>query len=138
MPSHKGRLVKFQIDTSNDHNTPSWVTIGQQRGGGVNRTGETADASHKDDNGWGSGVHTKNTWQFTIDGALNAADPAWAALLSAYRNQELKWFKVDRSAIGGEDEEGQCWITDLSDDNPNDGVVTYTLTLQGDGALSAI
>ena len=138
MPSYKGRHVKVYIDVSTDHTTPDWQLIGQQRGGGVDRQGETADGTHKDDDGWGSGVHVKNTWSINVDGALNPADPQWAELLGAYRSQKLRWFKIDRSAISGEDEEGQAWITGLPEEWPVDGVVTYSLTLQGDGALSAI
>ena len=136
MPS-PGRKVKIKVDLNSVGGAgANWVTIGQQRGGGLSRTSETADATHKDDDGYPRAVITRTPWSISVDGCLNPADPAWAFIHQKWKEKAQPFFQVDRSEIGGSKEEGQCTITDLSEDFPESDLVTFTAELQGEGPLN--
>ena len=136
MPVFAGRQVKIKIDTNGVGGSgASWVALGQQRGGGFGRTTETADATHKDDNGWPAAVITRTPWSISCDGAVNPADSAWTYLKTQWGNKNKVWVQVDASPIGGEKVEGQCIITDLSQEFPESDVVTFNAEFEGASAL---
>lgn len=134
-----GREVLIKYDTNGVGGTgASWVTIGQQRGGGLGRSSETADATHKDDSGWASAVITRIGWSVSVDGAMNPSDTAWTNLLSDWASKSKVWIQIDQSAIsGGTKREGQAIITTIDEDFPEGDIVAYTIELLGDGSLSA-
>ena len=137
MAVYAGRSVLVKIDTNGVGGSgANWVKVGQQRGGGLSRSSETADATHKDDAGYPSAVITRTPWSVSADGALNPVDTAWVYLYAAWKNKTKIWTQIDRSAVGGIKEEGQAIITDLSEEFPESDLVSYSLELQGDGSLS--
>lgn len=137
MAVYAGRQVLIKVDTSGVGGSgATWATIGQQRGGGLTRGSETADATHKDDQGYPSAVITRTPWSISCDGALNPADSAWSYLRTNWKNKAKVWIQVDESAIGGEKVEGTCIITDLSKEFPEGDLVSYSMEFQGDGALA--
>jgi len=136
MAVYAGRQVLVKIDTNESGGASAvWATIGQQRGGGFGRTSETADATHKDDNGWPDAVVTRTPWTVSCDGALNPADSAWALLLTTWEAKTKVWVQVNAHPIGGEYKEGQAIITDLSYEFPESDVVTFTCELMGASPL---
>ena len=136
MAVYAGRQVLVKVDTNETGGaSATWTTIGQQRGGGFSRTSETADATHKDDNGWPDAVITRTPWSVSCDGALNPADTAWALLLTNWEGKTKMWVQVNANPISGEYVEGQAIITDLSYEFPESDVVTFTLELQGASSL---
>lgn len=129
-----GRQVLVKVDTNGVGGAgASWITIGQQRGGSFGRTSETADATHKDDQGYPSAVITRTPWSMSVDGAMNPADSAWSYLLARWKAKEKPWIQVDASAIGGEKTEGTCIIANLTYDFPESDLVSYTAEFTGDG-----
>lgn len=137
MAVYAGRLVLIKVDTSQvGGGSAVWVTIGQQRGGSFGRSMETADATHKDDAGWASAVITRRAWSISADGALDPANPGWVEILEMFDANTVTWIQVDASAIAsGEKKEGTAIITDLSYEFPESDLVSFTIELQGDGAL---
>jgi TP901-1 family phage major tail protein len=133
-----GRVVLIKLDMNDTGTTTaSWQTVLQQRGGSLGRTAETADSTHKDDAGWATFINTRKGWTVSGDGAMDASDSTFIVLKDHWTNQSRIWVQVDASAMEGTGEkvEGEAWITDLSTDFPESDVVTYTLELQGHGAL---
>lgn len=138
MAVHAGREVFINIDTSDVGGTgANWTKIGQQRGGGISRTSETADATHKDDQGYPSAVITRTPWSVSADGALDPTDSVYAQLVTAWKNKNKVWVQSDEGLISGEVVEGQAIITDLSKEFPESDLVSYTCELQGDGELAS-
>lgn len=136
MAVYAGRQVVVKIDTVEGGGAgATWVTIGQQRGGGFSRTSETADGTHKDDNGWPDAIVTRTPWSVSCDGALNPADAAWALLLTTWEAKTKAWIQVNAFDIAGEYVEGECIITDLSYEFPESDVVTFTCELMGASSL---
>ena len=136
MAVYAGRQVLVKVDTNETGGaTATWQTIGQQRGGGFGRTSETADATHKDDNGWPDAVVTRTPWSVSVDGALNPADTAWTLLLTNWEAKIKTWVQVNAFPISGEYKEGEVLITDLSYEFPESDVVTFTCELMGSSPL---
>lgn len=138
MAVHAGRLVLIKIDLNGVGGAgANWVTVGQQRGGGTKKGSETADSTHKGDDGWPSAVITRTPWSISCDGALDPLDSALAYLETSWAAKTKVYAQIDKSALsGGTKKEGRAIITDFSDEYPEGDVVTFTLELQGDGALS--
>ncbi len=136
MPVYAGRQVKVRIDTNGVGGAgANWIHIAQQRGGSFSRTSDTADATHKDDNGWPSAVITRTPWSVSCDGAMNPADSVWSYLKTQWAAKNKVWVQVDASAIGGEKVEGQCIVTDLSYEFPESDLVTFTGEFEGSSPL---
>jgi predicted secreted protein len=136
MAVYAGRLVLVKYDTAGvGGGSATWVTIGNQRGGGQTLGSETADSTHKSDDGWPSAVITRTPWSVSCDGALDAADSTLSALETAWAAKTKVWIQVDYTSVGGVAKEGQAIITDFSRDFPEGDLCAYTLELQGDGSL---
>jgi TP901-1 family phage major tail protein len=138
MASYAGRQVLVKVDLNNvgGSGATNWTQVGQQRDGGITRSSETADATHKDDLGYPSAVITRTPWSVTCDGALNPIDSVLSFLKAKWKAKAMVWVQVDASAISGEKVEGQAIITDFSFGFPEGDLVSYTCEFQGDGALS--
>lgn len=137
MAVYAGRQILIKVDTNGVGGAgANWVTVGQQRGGGLARGSETADATHKDDAGYPSAVITRTPWSISCDGALNPSDTAWTYLLTNWKAKTKVWVQVDESAISGEKVEGQAIITDFSKEFPEGDLASYSLEFQGDGELA--
>lgn len=131
-----GRKVKIKVDLNGIGGAgANWATVGQQRGGSFGQTTETADATHKDDDGWPQDVITRTPWTVSCDGALNPLDSAWGFLNAAWGSKTKVYVQVDASLIGGEKKEGQAVITNISREFPEGDAYTYTLEFKGQGPL---
>jgi len=134
-----GRKVKIYVDLNgNGGSGANWALVGQQRGGGVSRGTATADATHKDDDGWESHAITTNNWGISADGALKVGDTALAFLRTKWRAREKVYAKIDRTALSDISEVGLSSIEDMSEDFPVGDVISYQLQLKGDGALTVV
>ena len=150
MAVNSGRtvLVKISDDNANHaYDNVAWETLGQQRGGSLERSTETADATHKGTAGaWASSVHTRRGWGVSVDGVLDATGTAWGLLYDAWvaTTGVPHWFLIDGSGMDGAgtaDEpsvtcSGTGFITSLSFDFPEADIVSFTVEIQGSGALA--
>lgn len=136
MAVYPGRQVLIKIDTNGVGGAgASWVTIGQQRDGALERSSETADATHKGDDGYPAAVITSIPWSVSCEGALPPGDSALTYLVTQWAAKAKVWIQVDESAISGEEKEGQAIITAFRKQYPIKDLISYSLDLQGDGEL---
>ena len=147
MAVNSGRTVLVKISSDNlNHAIASGncETIGQQRGGSLERSSETADSTHKDSSGsWASSVHTRRGWSISVDGVLDSTGSAWDYLYTAWTADVAHWFLIDGSTMSGSTStdpsvvcSGTGFITSLSFDFPEADIVSYSLEVQGSGALA--
>ena len=147
MAVNSGRTTVVEISDDNANHAyddDHWVSIGQQRGGSLERSTETADATHKGTVGsWATTVHTRRGWSVSVDGVLDPTGVAWGYLYDAWSANVPHWFMVNGSAMDGaaHDEpsataSGTAFVTSLSFDFPESDVVSFSCELQGTGPLA--
>ncbi|SIT90631.1 phage major tail protein, TP901-1 family [Edaphobacillus lindanitolerans] len=108
-----------------------------QRNATLNRSAETIDSTSKDTEGfWKESIAGFKEWSIDSDGAFIETDEAYAVLESAYLNSEN--VDVYLEFPSGRKYEGNATITDFSLEVPYDDLVTWSLALQGSGALTKV
>lgn len=136
---YEGRRVYIWLDLNRVGGAgANWVKIGQQKGGSLSRSAETADATNKDNYGAPTAIVTRMPWNFSCDGALNPADPAIAEMTTVWKTGVETYVKWDESAISGEVVSGPVLITKFSKDAPMGDLVSYSVEFQGNGQLAAV
>ena len=115
---------------------PEYVSVGGQRGGKLNRSGDTVDVTTKDDNGWKASRVGLLEWSIDGDGILIDGDEAFGMLEEAFLSGEYVDVKIGDDAGWGF--EGKAIITDFPVEAPYDDALSYSMTLQGTGVLNKI
>jgi TP901-1 family phage major tail protein len=106
-----------------------------QRNATLNRSAESIDATSKDTVGfWKESLQGFKEWSIDCDGAFVESDQAYGILETAFLNSENVQAYIELPS--GTKYEGECTITDFSLDMPYDDLVTYSISLQGSGALT--
>lgn len=104
-----------------------------QRSATLNRSAETIDTTTKDGNGWAESEVGMKSWSIDCDGAFIESDVAYTELEAAFlagANVE-----VYVQFPSGAKYAGEAAITDFPLEFPFDDLVTYSISLQGSGAL---
>lgn len=105
-----------------------------QKSATLNRSAETIDATSKDSEGnWKESMPGFKEWSIDADGAFVESDEAYAILEDAFINGEN--VKVYLEFPSGRKYTGVSTITDFPIEAPYDDIVSYSLSLQGSGAL---
>ncbi|WP_026688796.1 phage major tail protein, TP901-1 family [Alteribacter aurantiacus] len=105
-----------------------------QKNASLSRSAETIDATSKDTEGfWKENLQGFKEWSVDCDGAFIESDEAYGILETAFINSEN--VDVYLELPSGTKYEGNATITDFSLEFPYDDLVTYSLSLQGSGAL---
>lgn len=140
MALKKGRKIWVEVDLNGvgDTGTADWQKIGQQRGGSSSGSTDTADGTHKDDDGWARGVETRRSWTLSVDGTLDMSDPVWVFVRNKWKSGTKIWCRINAQAEGGLQEYGEGWITDNSYEYPENDVVSFSIEIQGDGPLKPV
>ncbi|HFJ9474586.1 phage major tail protein, TP901-1 family [Bacillus cereus] len=124
-----GMKVKLYIEDA----TTGKVLAGQ-RNASLSRSAESIDATSKDTEGnWKESLQGFKEWSIDADGAFVESDEAYAILEKAFLDSEN--VNVYLEFPSGAKYRGNCTITDFSLDMPYDDLVTYSISLQGNGAL---
>ena len=106
-----------------------------QRNATLNRSAESIDATSKDTAGfWKESVAGFKEFSIEADGAFVESDVAYGLLETAFLNSENVDIYLELPS--GTKYEGNATITDFSLEAPYDDLVTYSLSLQGSGALN--
>lgn len=127
-----GMKVKLYIEDA----TTGKVLAGQ-RNATLSRSAETIDATSKDTAGfWKESLAGFKQWNIDCDGAFVTDDVAYEILETAFVNSEN--VNVYLELPSGTKYRGNCTITDFSLEAPYDDLVTYSISLQGSGALETI
>ncbi|WP_214834420.1 phage major tail protein, TP901-1 family [Exiguobacterium sp. s152] len=98
---------------------------------------ESIDATSKDTEGfWNESLPGFKSYTIDADGAYVESDAAYEELETAFLNSENVDMYLEMPS--GKRYEGNCTITDFSLDLPYDDLVTYSISLQGNGPLKII
>lgn len=115
----------------------AYKVVGGQRNATLNRGSETLDVSNKATGGaWKEFIAGAKEWSVDGDGILIDGDEAFGLLEDAYLSGALVEVKIgDDSGWGFQ---GNAIITDFPVEAPYDDALSYSMTLQGTGALSKV
>ncbi|MGL5460717.1 MAG: phage major tail protein, TP901-1 family [Cetobacterium sp.] len=127
--------VNFLIFVDKSTNeTPNFVKVGGQRGGKFNRSGDTIDVTTKDDIGWKNNRAGLLEWSIEGDGVMIENDEGFKLLEQKFLAREQ--VKVKIGYASGLAYEGMGVLTDFPLDAPYDDEVTYSIKIQGCGAVT--
>lgn len=131
MAKMTGMNVKVLI--TNATNTDD--VLAGQRNATLKRQADTIDSTSKDTAGfWKESLAGFKSWGVDCDGAYVESDAAYATLEAAYLNNTDVGIVVEFPS--GAKYTGRATIKDFSLELPYDGLVTYKLQFDGNGALT--
>lgn len=111
------------------------VPVAGQRNASLSRTAETIDASYKGSGGWASSIAGQRSWSISTDAIYVPDDSSLKSLETAFTAGTPVTVSIKDSAGGWT---GKAYITDLSIEYPMDDVLTVSIELVGNGALSPV
>lgn len=112
------------------------LAISGQQGLTINRSAETIEVNSKStEGGWKDSLAGMKEWSIDNDGLWVASDNAHKALATAFRDGSPVCVKVINKKTNKGLFGGLAVITDYPIEAPYDDAVTYSITLQGKGAL---
>lgn len=111
----------------------TFVSVGGQKGGKLNRSSDTVDTTTKDTEGWKASRSGLKEWSIDGDGIYAEDDEGYVLLEDAFLQNKI--VKVKMAIDGGLKFTGEAIITDFPLDMPYDNDVTYSIKVQGTGAL---
>lgn len=124
MAFEKGNDIKVSVGA---------VLIGGQQNCSINRETETSDVTTKDSGVWSEAEAIGLSWSVDLDGLVVVGDAGLKALETAWENLQ----QVDvKCGTASNYKSGRAIITSLSSNSPSKEKTTYSVSLQGVGALS--
>jgi TP901-1 family phage major tail protein len=129
----QGVNFKIYVDKSSS-GSAQWVAVAGQRGGKLNRSASVHDTTTKDGNGWAEKRTGIKEWSIDGDGVVVFSDEGWKLLETAFNTNKV--VKVHIGESGGVTYSGSAVISDFPIDMPYDNECTYSLKLEGTGALT--
>ena len=109
--------------------------LGGQRGATLNRSSEVIDITNKVSGGWTENLTSVKSWSVDCDGIFVVNDTALDAIESAFLNSYIFYFNI---VYKKQRYTGKAVITDFPIEAAYDDAATYSLTLEGTGALAKI
>ena len=112
------------------------LAISGQQGLAINRSADTIEVTSKDTaGGWKAKIAGMKEWSIDNDGLFVPTDETHATLSEAFENADLVCIKV----VNGKTKKGMfgglAAVTDYPIEAPHDDAMTYSITLDGNGAL---
>ena len=124
MAFEKGNDIKVSVGAT---------LIGGQQNCSINRETETSDTTTKDSGVWSEAEAIGLSWSVDLDGLVVVGDAGLKALETAWENLQQVDVKYGTSTNY---KSGKAIITSLSSNSANKEKTTYSVSLQGVGALS--
>ena len=124
MAFEKGNDIKVSVGAT---------LIGGQQNCSINRETETSDVTTKDSGVWSEAEAIGLSWSVDLDGLVVVGDAGLKALETAWENLQQVDVKYGTSTNY---KSGRAIITSLSSNSANKEKTTYSVSLQGVGALS--
>ena len=109
--------------------------VGGQRNGSLEMSAETIDTTVKTTGGWAAKIPGIKSWTSSCDGVYFVDDAGLEAAQAAFMNGTE--VKLDFSNSSGLAYSGQAVITSMSVEAGQEDVVSYTISFEGTGALTA-
>lgn len=113
---------------------PVWTVVGGQRSATINRASDTIETTAKTSQGYKEFVTGFKEWSIEADGLIVPDDTGYSELESAYLAGDT--VHVQLLYPSGDYYDGTAVITDFPMEVPYDDMATYSVTLQGTGALA--
>ena len=124
MAFEKGNDIKVSVGST---------LIGGQQNCSINRETETSDTTTKDSGVWSEAEAIGLSWSVDLDGLVVVGDQGLKALETAWEN--LQQVDVKYGTVSNY-KSGKAIITSLSSNSANKEKTTYSVSLQGVGALA--
>ena len=109
--------------------------VGGQRNASLEMSAETIDTTVKTTGGWASKITGIKSWTSSCDGVYFVDDAGLEAAQAAFMNGTE--VKLDFSNSNGLAYSGQAVITSMSVEAGQEDIVSYTISFEGTGALTA-
>lgn len=123
MAFEKGNDIKVSVGST---------LIGGQQNCSINRETETSDTTTKDSGVWSEAEAIGLSWSVDLDGLVVVGDEGLKTLETAWENLQQVDVKYGTSSNY---KSGKAIITSLSSNSANKEKTTYSVSLQGVGAL---
>lgn len=101
----------------------------------LNRKADSIDITTKDDADWKSKMAGMKEWSLDTDGIYVTSDESHRELSAAFENSSPVLVKITNKKTQSDMFGGLASITDYSFEAPYDDAMTYSLSLEGMGAL---
>jgi TP901-1 family phage major tail protein len=112
------------------------LAIAGQQGLTINRSADSIEVTSKDTKGgWKAKIAGMKEWSIDNDGLYVASDDSHKTLASAFENSDFVCVKVINSKTKSAMFGGLAVLTDYSLEAPYDDSMTYSISLEGNGAL---
>ena len=109
--------------------------VGGQRNASLEMSAETIDTTVKSTGGWASKITGIKSWTSSCDGVYFVDDAGLEAAQTAFMNGTAVSLEFSNSS--GLTYSGQAVITSMSVEAGQEDVVSYTISFEGTGALTA-
>ena len=111
------------------------TVVGGQRNASLEMSAETIDTTVKSTGGWAAKIPGIKSWTSSCDGVYFLDDAGLKAAQTAFMNGTE--VKLEFSKASGLAYSGQAVITSMSVEAGQEDVVSYTISFEGTGALTA-
>ena len=111
------------------------TVVGGQRNASLEMSAETIDTTVKSTGGWAAKIPGIKSWTSSCDGVYFVDDAGLEAAQAAFMNGTE--VKLDFSNSAGLAYSGQAVITSMSVEAGQEDIVSYTISFEGTGALTA-
>lgn len=109
--------------------------VGGQRNASLEMSAETIDTTVKTTGGWASKIPGIKSWTSSCDGVYFLSDAGLKAAQTAFMNGTA--VNLEFSNSEGLSYSGQAVITSMSVEAGQEDIVSYTISFEGTGALTA-
>ena len=109
--------------------------VGGQRNASLEMSAETIDTTVKTTGGWASKIPGMKSWTSSCDGVYFVDDAGLEAAQTAFMNGTA--VSLEFSNSNGLSYSGQAVITSMSVEAGQEDIVSYTISFEGTGALTA-
>ena len=111
------------------------TVVGGQRNASLEMSAETIDTTVKSTGGWASKITGIKSWTSSCDGVYFVDDAGLEAAQTAFMNGTA--VSLEFSNSNGLSYSGQAVITSMSVEAGQEDIVSYTISFEGTGALTA-
>ena len=109
--------------------------VGGQRNASLEMSAETIDTTVKTTGGWAAKIPGIKSWTSSCDGVYFVDDAGLEAAQTAFMNGTA--VQLDFSNSNGLAYSGQAVITSMAVEAGQEDIVSYTISFEGTGALTA-
>jgi TP901-1 family phage major tail protein len=130
----RGVDILLMVNTGTDA-VPVWTAVAGQRNATLAEESETIDITSKDSQGAFEYDYGFYGWTIDADGVYVKDDAGYQELKDAIRNKQKIKVRIQEEGVATE--EGMALVTSAEFEGSYDAEVTYSVSLQGTGKLTA-